>query len=330
MGSIISEGGVMTAKFSKNNYRSTRFLLGFLTVSVLSIASSARGSELFSESVFVPPLTALYDGSPVTGWNGFNILLSADPALPAQNANDTYTDPFAVNGSSTITTGPYTSVATDAGIAVGPGLVTQSGLTRVHFTGTDPINQANIPNQNISNPADQVQFGVVGPTDNAPLQILSQHWVGTYTDFVGGKDNYLRGVPVVSIIPNPAPPATPPNGTSFSYIIDFVQFTQDGISGSEWAEFPYVPGDQPTFTFGGWADPLDAIHFTDHEIQLSPTLIPIDDLNFADDPPASGFNGADFAPAVIPADVVPEPSAFILLALGILGLLARRRVLVRG
>jgi hypothetical protein len=328
---IVSKGGVMTATFSTTRYHMARVLLGVVGMAILSLAGrDVRASELFSESVYVPPLTPLYDGNPVTGWNGFNILLSGNPILPVQSSMDTNTDPFAVNGTSTITTGPYTPLATDAGIPVGPGPVTLPGQTRVHFTGSVPINQANIPNQDIFNPVDQVQFGLVGPISNAPLQILAQHWVGTYTDFLDGHDNYLRGVPVVSITPNPAPPPTPPSGTSFSYIIDFVQFTQDGISGSEWAEFPYVPGDQPTFTFGGWADPLDAIHFTNHEIQLSPTLIPLDDLNFADDPPSSGIDGSEFAPAAIPADVVPEPSALMVMTLCILGLLARRRMFVRA
>jgi hypothetical protein len=320
------DGGVMTARFSSSGHR-LRGLFIILAVSILSLAGrNIRANELFSESVYVPPLTALYDGNPVTGWNGFNILLSADPVLPVQNASDTNTDPFAVNGTSTITVGPYTALATDAGIPVGPGLVTLPGQTRVHFSGTVPINQSNIPNQNLANPTDYVQFGLVGPTDNTPLHVLAQHWVGSYTDFLGGKDNYLRGVPVVSIIPNPAPPATPPDGTSFDYIVDFVQFIQDGISGSEWAEFPYVPGNQPTFTYGGWADPLDPIHFTDHEIQLSSTLIPLDDLNFADDPLSGGTNGPAFTPAAVPADIVPEPASFMLLALGTLGLLSLRRM----
>jgi len=301
-------------------------VLSILGALILALASQAvRASEFFSESVYVPPLTSLYDGNPVTGWNGFNILLSEDPGLPAQNASNPNTDPFAVNGTSTITTGPYTPVATDAGIPVGPGLVTLPGQTRVHFTGTVAINQANIPNQGLSNPTDQVQFGLVGPTDNAPLRILAQHWGGSYTDFLGGKDNYLRGVPVVSIIPNPAPPAAAPIGTSFDYIVDFVQFTQNGIDGSEWAEFPYVPGNQSTFTYGGWADPLDPIHFTNHEIQLSDTLIPLDDLNFADDPLSGGINGPAFIPAALPADIVPEPASFMLLVLGTLGLLSLRR-----
>ena len=303
----------------------TRVMFGVLAVSVLSLAGRhLRASELFSESVYIPPLTALYDGNPVTGWNGFGILLSGNPVLPSQNASDTNTDPFAVNGTSTITVGPYTPLATDAGIAVGPGLVTLSGLSRVRFDGTVPINQADIPNQGLSNPTDQVQFGLVGPTDNSPLQLLAQHWIGTYT-LMSEHYNYLRGVPIVSVIPNPAPPASPPAGTSFDYIVDFIQFTQDGISGSEWAEFPYVLGSQPIFTYGGWADPLDPIHFTNNEIQLSDTLIPLDDLNFADDPLSGGTSGPAFTQAALPADIVPEPAAWTLLILLVLGFLSLRR-----
>jgi len=315
----------MTAWLSAS-WRRVMVLSIFAAPPLLLASRDIRASELFSESVYVPPLTSLYDGNPVTGWNGFNILLSGDPVLPVQNASDSNTDPFAVSGTSTITVGPYTALATDAGIPVGPGLVTLPGQTRVRFTGTIPINQSNIPNQDLSNPTDQVQFGLVGPTDNAPLRILAQHWVGSYTDFLSGHYNYVRGVPVVSIIPNPAPPASPPFGTNFAYIVDFVQFNQDGIDGSEWAEFPYVAGNQPTFTFGGWADPLDPIHFTNHEIQLSDTLIPLDDLNFADDPLSGGANGPAFTPADLPADVVPEPASFLLLALGIAGFLSLRRM----
>lgn len=184
----------MTATYSTTNDRWTRILLGVLAGLILAFGCrDLRASELFSESVFVPPVTPTYLGNPVTGWNGFNILLSGGPVLPAQNASDTNTDPFAVNGTSTITIGPYTPFATDAGIPVGPGFVMLPGQTRVRFAGTVPITQANIPNQNLSNPTHQVQFGLVGPIDNTPLILQSQHWVGTYTDFQGGKDNYLRG-----------------------------------------------------------------------------------------------------------------------------------------
>jgi hypothetical protein len=288
-------------------------------------AGAASAGELFSESVYVPPLPTTFEGRPVGGWNSFNILLDGSETLPAQNASDPNTDPFAVIGSSTITTGPYSAFSTDAGTPVGPGFITQPGLNRIHFTGTFPINEAGIRNQDLSNPTNQVQFGVVGPTDNTPLRFYGQHWGGSYTDPVTlNPDNYLRGIPLVTILPNPAPPATPPAGSTFDYIVDFIQFTQDGISGSEWAEFPYVQGQQPTFSFGGWADPLDPIHFTNHEIQLSTTPIPLDDLNFADDPPTGGLSLPDFEAAALPADVVPEPTAGLLLVLGATGIISRR------
>jgi hypothetical protein len=92
-------------------------------------------------------------------------------------------------------------------------------------------------------------------------------------------------------------------------------------------EFPYLAGQEPTFTYGGWADQADAIHFTSNEIQISSTLIPLDDLNFADDPLAGGTLGSSFTSEALPADVVPEPSQMMLLGLGVVGVLARWRVL---
>jgi hypothetical protein len=285
-------------------------ILAFLLVAVLLACRNAQANELFSESVTVPPLPS-FDVGPVAGWHSFSILLSGNPNLPAQDATDTNTDPFAVNGISHITIGGYTPIASDAGTAVGPGLVKLPGLTRVNFTGTTDINLANIPDQQLSNPAGQVQFGLAGPLDNSTLDILAQHWSGNYDTQIAGPTalGYLRGIPVVSVIPHPAPPAAAPSGTSFQYIVDFLQFTQDGVSGSEWVEFPYVPGQQPSFTYGGWADTLDPIRFTNSEIQLSDTRIPLDDLNYADDAPTrlSGIN--DFQAQVTPDDVVPEPGA---------------------
>jgi EAL domain-containing protein (putative c-di-GMP-specific phosphodiesterase class I) len=40
---------------------------------------------------------------------------------------------------------------------------------------------------------------------------------------------------------NPAPATS---GTNFNYMVEFIEFTQGGICDSEWAEFPYVPGNQ--------------------------------------------------------------------------------------
>jgi hypothetical protein len=128
----------------------------------------------------------------------------------------------------------------------------------------------------------------------------------------------------VSIIPSIVAPPSPPAGEQFQYIVNFIQFTENGINGTEWAEFPYLPGEQPTFTYGGWADPVDRIHFTSNEIQLSPTEIPLDDLNFADDPLGGGVAGPAFTTQALPADIVPEPNALGLLAVATTLVLGRR------
>jgi hypothetical protein len=307
----------------------------FLGISAAMIsllgAGNSRANELFSESVQVPPLPPTFDLGPVAGWHSFNMLLAGNPVLPTQDATDQNSDPFAVNGVSHITVGPYLPVANDAGATVGPGLVKLPGLTRVSFTGTTDINLGNIPNQNLSNPTDQVQFGLTGPADNSTLQFVSQHWGGNYDTAIAGPNalNYLRGVPVVSITPHPAPPAAPPPASAFKYIVDFIQFTQNGINGSEWAEFPYLPGQQPTFTYGGWADAVNRIHFTNHEIQLSDTMIPLDDLNFADDPPTLTGPTPAFSSATVPDDLVtavPEPCGGMVVTIAVSTLIRRRKI----
>jgi hypothetical protein len=302
----------------------------FFAATVVSL-HGARASELFSESVYVPPTTDLTpvaysaaQGSSFSEvWKHFHVLLRGDPVLPTQNATDHNTDPFAVNGTSTITTtSPYVFPATASGVWVGPGPITGGGLTAVNFNGSVAINQSNIPNQGLDNPPNQVQFGLVGPLDNSTMDFVGQHW----GDEPAAATPFLRMVPIVSVIPSIAAPATPPQAESFDYIINFIQFTEDGVSGFEWAEFPYLPGEQPTFRYGGWADPFDPIHFTANDIQLSPAQIPLDDLNFADDPLTGGTAGPAFTSEALPADIVPEPVSCAVLAIGgVLGLTVRVR-----
>ena len=300
-------------------------------------AGLARGSELFSESVYVPPVqTALFPDDAVSqfsidAWKHFHILLAGAPNLPTQDNTDPNTDPFSVDGTSTITTtGSYIRPLNSTGLWVGPGPIELPGLTAVNFNGTVAINQAHIPAQNLDNPANQVQFGLQGPINNAPLQIIGQHWGAEPTPSVIGPDDgpFLRMVPVVSVTPHPAAPATPPTGQSFQYIVDYIQFTQDGIAGTEWVEFPFLPGQQPTFTYSGWADVLDPIHFTDTETQISATQIPLDDLNFADDPLAGSPIGPAFTAQQNADDIVeavPEPASALLMTVTGITALSRRR-----
>jgi hypothetical protein len=302
---------------------------------------STRASELFSESVEVPPLVTAF-GNPVSDWSKFHILVTGAPTFPAQNGDNPAINPFAVNGLGTITTGNlFVPDDSDAAIPVGPGPVKLLGLNRITYSGGMPINPSNIPDQNLSNPPGQVQFGFTGPLNNSVVNILAQHWQSAYTvgsttkesNFVisggipkiGQTGAFLRAVPVVSVTPHPAPPAAAPAGTSFKYIVNFIQFTENGISGSEWIEFPYLPGQQPTFTYGGWADVLDPIHFTENDIQLSDTQIPLNDLNFADDPLGGGTGTPVFAELANPPDVVPEPAGMGILCAGLALALRRKR-----
>lgn len=94
---------------------------------------SADASELFSESVYVPPMADLnssaYAAALSTGfsevWKHLHILLRGDPTLPSQNATDSNTDPFAVSGTSTITiSNPYVFPAGADGLWVGPVQIT--------------------------------------------------------------------------------------------------------------------------------------------------------------------------------------------------------------
>src|SRR5436305_1926058 len=96
---------------------------------VVSI-SSTRGSEFFSESVTVPPLTTAF-GNPVSGWNKFHILVGGAPTLPFQNGDNTAINPYAVDGFGTIITGnPFVPADSDAVTPVGPGPVKLPGLNR--------------------------------------------------------------------------------------------------------------------------------------------------------------------------------------------------------
>ncbi|MGA2581775.1 MAG: hypothetical protein ABSG31_00745 [Tepidisphaeraceae bacterium] len=258
-------------------------------------------SELFSEYVSVPPVQAPFEpGATVAEWTQFNVYLTSEVTLPAQSATDVNTNPYAANGTAS------------AG---------QSGAT-MEFQGNTipPINQ------NVGQPAGTVQFGIVGPTNGTPIPIKNQEWLGGQLPppplgFVLGES---QTVPVVNVTPNPAPPASPPMGSSFKYITTFVQFSQDGTTGGEWVEFPFLTGQQPTLMFSGQADPADPITFSNAGFQISNTLIPLDDLNISNDPPP-GYEGSTFTSMSLPVSITPEPASLSLLALCSVILAARRR-----
>ncbi len=111
-----------------------------------------------------------------------------------------------------------------------------------------------------------------------------------------------------------------------SYLIEYVTASSGGESGGNYFELPYQGS--YTFRFIGSGGPVtlsDAGYF------ISPTEIPLDNLNLSDEPPP-GSPGSPFTPQPIwdrpiPGGV-PEPATWVMLLLGVFGVGAssRRRV----
>jgi hypothetical protein len=113
-------------------------------------------------------------------------------------------------------------------------------------------------------------------------------------------------------------------GTNFKYALFFADATSNGQTVGQWFETPYTTTQAPKFSpqvFTQGNVTLSNVGF-----QLSPTLIPLDNLNFANDPPP-GTSGSPFTslPSLNGTTLtsMPEPSS-ALLAVGLTGLLLRR------
>jgi hypothetical protein len=153
--------------------------------------------------------------------------------------------------------------------------------------------------------------------DGAPLTVVSETWDTT------------NSVPVINTS-NPTINTMLP----VHFEVVFVQVTSNGVTAGNWFEIPYN-GSAPPITLSnptGSSETLSNVGY-----QLSPTLIPLDNLNFGTDPPP-GFPGSTFTPdsqldgmtvsagGSLPV-YTPEPSMLLPLAAGI-GLLvfaSRRR-----
>src|SRR5580704_12574995 len=147
------EGDSMREAATSNKGRLAGAIRAVAAASMLAIPTQpATASELFSESVQVPavqqnlfPIAATGQFT-VDAWKHFHILLSNDPVLPTQDNTDHNTDPFSVNGTSTITfTSLYSFADGATGQWVGPGPIKLPSLSALNFSGTTAINPANIP-----------------------------------------------------------------------------------------------------------------------------------------------------------------------------------------
>jgi len=201
-----------------------------------------------------------------------------------------------------------------------------NGNTDVTFTGSNGILASDAGE--FSGQGGTPHFGV-DELSTAPASLVD---IGSFwTD----SSSTLYALPDLSVI---APPvqSTAPN---VKYATIFADVTAGGNTVGEWFEIPYVNA-LPTIQLSNGTNSdftLSNVGFL-----LSPTEIPLDNLNFGTEPPP-GTSGSMFTPLpsldglVDPSGgslvVSPEPSSFITaLSAGILGLLilSRRRRIARN
>jgi hypothetical protein len=180
--------------------------------------------------------------------------------------------------------------------------IDSSGNTVLVYSGSNAISNT----ESFGSPNPNPHFAATSPTDPT---ILNQYW---------GPPSAPLNVPGVSVT---APPVGP------GYTLIYVDATAQGLTVGQWFEFPGSVL-QPIFTNNNAA--TGPVTLSDAGYLFSPTEIPLDMLNFSDEPPPNSpgstfiplpqYNGRVLTP-------MPEPSTWIMLASGLImvGRAAQRR-----
>lgn len=225
--------------------------------------------------------------------------VSADPTLnPFLYVNNNY---FGGSGTTSVT-----------------GSVDGNGNTDVVFTGSNAI----LPSYTFSygSSSDNLpNFGLSTTGSPAPtLTTLSSSW------------NVVPDVGSPMVVNQPGLSITPPQpgGSLAGYLVVYAEVTSGSQSSGQWFELPYT-GTSPMLTnYTNAPETLSNVGYF-----LSPTLIPLDNLNYGTEPPP-GLPGSPFTPdpgadgmTLTPGNgmggaggslsLVPEPSSILSLALGL-------------
>lgn len=207
-----------------------------------------------------------------------------------------------------------------------------NGNTVVTFTGTNPVlSTYNFSYGSSGNGLPHV--GLDGTAGNLSLSIISQAWSNTSSS---------QATPALTVA-NPNPP-----GGSTSFVTFFATVTSGSQSTGQWFEVPYTTGTSPQLTLTNYTSSNETLSNVGY--MLSPTLIPLDNLNFNTLPPP-GMSGSPFtslpgydgsmltggdgkggAGGTITTDALPEPASIVSFASGLVvvaGYLARQRIHAR-
>ena len=271
--------------------------------------SSAGATEAWN---FVAPI-------PHGNWNGFEVQFCGNMEANIQlGTSDANTNPFQ-GGYMATTNNPTPTRQCPNGVttATFAGAMGTQGIR----TTWAPFNTAADTNGMLAH------FGILNnPTSSSTwLQAEAADWT----------NSVIKSLGPVSGLPSIVPTWTPPTGSG-GYIIAYLQDTDDV---GQWLELPYTTGPTGSLMLTLSNNDSTPLTFNDYGYFLSPTFIPLDNLNFTGEPPP-GHPNSPFTVLPTPpslsaggSEVVaatPEPSELGLLVLGGLALLARRRWLRAG